>query len=921
MRRLLLPLLLVLLAAAQPAAAGSVCTAADVMACGASCWHCQGTTCTLASLLTVTPPIPGQACTFDFGTRDLVLVAGGFTAAANAFEIKAHGLTVGTGGTLEATGKQVTPGGVIRLTLGAGGFTVLAGANLIDLTGRADIANPVAGGGTFDVFSDGNVTLDGPGIAVDGTTFNSQGGIIDLNAGRKSGTTVVASGNITVRAVLSATGRANGFGGTVLLTANGDSGSGKVDVEQTIDVTGGLGGGTVCEVSSGDTILGTTAAGQPLLVADANGNAGFGGVIDVTAGGHVGGNNGATGVLSAQGSTASTAGIDGGSGGMVCIDGAAGLTLGGGINGGINATAGRSGCGGCIALATDTSGADLTVAVPMFAGAAGIDGFAGEIDVAASGSAILQGDMDASANNGCGTLCLMALADITLETPAQAIRADGLGGLILMCTGRDVVLGSPLVSAAATSTLTGNSGGSFCVLNNRNTMANGPVDVSAAGPNAGGMIDIEADRNFAIGSSAALGADGGRTGSGGSIFLLAGGPGFPGDLSLNGSAHATGSAPASALSQAAATLTGCTVHVGPTGLLDTLGDARASNTLKARTGLQTDAGALIATTGGSPTSRNFVTLPMGAPTPSAPAFSPPLAPGDVQFQPVCSPANPPPGCLLPCPVCGNGQVEYPETCDNGTANGACQPCDLNCRIHTCDDGNPCTVDGCDALLGCTHATIPGCTTTTTTSTTSTTTTAPPTTTTGSSTTTTSTTTIVQTTSTTGAPSTTTSVPSTTTTSTSSTAATSSTTSTTAPPECTAGTPGACDDHDLCTRDSCVAGRCVHTRLTGLDAVLCRLDDLTALMQAAPATALGGSLSRQRLETGVTRARAFTVAGQAARGRRRAVDVVKARRKLTAFIHAVRMGIHRKKVDADLGARLLSLAGAAMADLAPLRTGP
>ncbi len=52
MRRSLLPLLLVLLAAARPAAA--VCTAADVMACGSSCWTCSGSTCTLAKLLPVT---------------------------------------------------------------------------------------------------------------------------------------------------------------------------------------------------------------------------------------------------------------------------------------------------------------------------------------------------------------------------------------------------------------------------------------------------------------------------------------------------------------------------------------------------------------------------------------------------------------------------------------------------------------------------------------------------------------------------------------------------------------------------------------------------------------------------------------------------------------------------------------------------
>ena len=92
------------------------------------------------------------------------------------------------------------------------------------------------------------------------------------------------------------------------------------------------------------------------------------------------------------------------------------------------------------------------------------------------------------------------------------------------------------------------------------------------------------------------------------------------------------------------------------------------------------------------------------------------------------------------------------------------------------------------------------------------------------------------------------------------------------------------------------------------------------MQAAPATAVGGSRSQHMLETGVARARAFTVAGQAAQGRRRARQLGKAQRKLAAFIHAVQKGMRRKKIEPDLGARLLSLADAAMADLAPLRTG-
>src|SRR5204863_296758 len=172
MRRPLLSLLLVLLAAARPAAA--VCTAADVMACGSSCWTCSGSTCTLAKLL----PVTRAACTFDFGARTLVLAGGGFTAGQNAFEIKARGLTVGT-----------------------------SGAN----------------------------------------------------------------------------------------------------------------GGTITLKSSGDTILGTTPGGGPLLVADANGDGTDAGEIDVAAGGQVRGNNGVTGLLRARGGTAAFLGDPGGTGGTFCI--------------------------------------------------------------------------------------------------------------------------------------------------------------------------------------------------------------------------------------------------------------------------------------------------------------------------------------------------------------------------------------------------------------------------------------------------------------------------------------------------------------------------------------------------------------------------------------------------------------------------
>jgi cysteine-rich repeat protein len=58
-------------------------------------------------------------------------------------------------------------------------------------------------------------------------------------------------------------------------------------------------------------------------------------------------------------------------------------------------------------------------------------------------------------------------------------------------------------------------------------------------------------------------------------------------------------------------------------------------------------------------------------------------------------------CLPPCPTCGNGIVEFPETCDNGGGTPiSCDGCSVFCRLENCNDGNTCTSDSCDPVLGC-----------------------------------------------------------------------------------------------------------------------------------------------------------------------------------------------------------------------------
>jgi cysteine-rich repeat protein len=125
--------------------------------------------------------------------------------------------------------------------------------------------------------------------------------------------------------------------------------------------------------------------------------------------------------------------------------------------------------------------------------------------------------------------------------------------------------------------------------------------------------------------------------------------------------------------------------------------------------------------------------------------------GVVECDEECDDGNNDPcdGCSPTChfEVCGNGIVDCGEECDEGAQNGqpgsacladlcrpgeicqvggpaACIPCkdDTECNICAgmqcvdgvctstgadCDDGNPCTADGCSALTGCTHVLLNG----------------------------------------------------------------------------------------------------------------------------------------------------------------------------------------------------------------------
>ena len=63
-------------------------------------------------------------------------------------------------------------------------------------------------------------------------------------------------------------------------------------------------------------------------------------------------------------------------------------------------------------------------------------------------------------------------------------------------------------------------------------------------------------------------------------------------------------------------------------------------------------------------------------------------------------------CLMPCPTCGNGVVEYPETCDDG-GQMSCDGCSLFCQTETCDPSTYC-VGACDPKIGCPPTPVTPC---------------------------------------------------------------------------------------------------------------------------------------------------------------------------------------------------------------------
>jgi len=469
-------------------------------------------------------------------------------------------------------------------------------------------------------------------------------------AQRNPSWTINSGGPVDVQASGPTVGRisigTDWLGGTITITAAGSvTISGAV---QSNDTTTNANGGDVSITSNGGDIItnpgstlaaqgGTAFAGGGFVVLSAAGRVSVAQSVDVSGGQLDGGEVSATALQQ-----------------DVVLHGVAGNSSQYGFGASVFVTAGTS---------VQLLGAmALTGASPGGGGGGTVQVTAGFGDVTIGANILADG---AASNGVGGSLDFKAAGTVTVNSgvtiSAQGGGSAGTGGTITMEAGRNVS------SSSGTLNVSGQTGGA-------------------------GSIGIDARGGVTLGGTlAATGLV--KQANGGSISITAGDGGF-GPVSISGTVTASAGGCSAGVCGNGQTvkIQGCAVTVTATGqVLAQAGGIGGAITLTARE-LMTVSGPINATggTNGSVTLVHKVNQFTGAGT---------ITPAPTHTVLAACTATGQTNCLVPCPTCGNGIVEFPETCDNGNAL-SCDGCSQFCQVENCDDGNPCTTDQCDPQLGC-----------------------------------------------------------------------------------------------------------------------------------------------------------------------------------------------------------------------------
>jgi hypothetical protein len=571
-----------------------------------------------------------------------------------------------------------------------------------ELVGSA--AEPSCPVGTSNCVISGNYTVE------NGCTLDFGNRQVSI-----TGKLTVGSRTMTLRArrfILSPSGNLDGKatapsarGGFIRIetTGTGNAGLLQTTLNSIVDVTGTLSGGDIVLRSNGDISI----TGK--LFADGATTGSAGGTIDAVALGHFDATNDS--VLSARG------GLDSEGGGEIDISAAGHVILSSdlvvnGYDGGfIEVRAGTT---------VDMQGASASALVGSDAGSGGC------IEVLGEQGATIRGDVEASGvsgsfqTGGCGGLiCIDGDSGDVLVTASAQIVADGGppdggGGQIGLMTLRNTTVAGKLLARGPDDGET--CGGDICVDAGLDVTVAATAMLDASGGDAGGQLEAFGGRNVTL--LAPMFADGRRGGSlGGDAAVRAGVEGS-GTLLLNEQIDVT-SLPSCSIENGCGQggltdIEACTVNFGSKARVLVGGPDAGENNVTAREQMTLASGSRLDARGTSANPRdgaNRLLHPSRKPIIMAGAVVQPAA-TDLALSTCPMEGATTPRCLVPCPTCGNGVQEFPETCDPGLmpplscqANG----CSAFCQLENCDDGRTCTGDTCFAEFGCRHVVTPVCT--------------------------------------------------------------------------------------------------------------------------------------------------------------------------------------------------------------------
>jgi hypothetical protein len=640
-----------------------------------------------------TPRTIDDQSTIDVGARELRIMSGGaLDVGQGAMTLQAGTLTVQRGGFIRARGDTANKGGTI---------TIVAGSVAIAAPAPNSPAAPLdasgSPGGNIKIQAmAGNVEVDGPSalpaIAARSLSVSDDGGSVAIDASTAS-----------VAGVVSVLGGPGGSAGTISINTSGD-----LAISGTLDATGGDNGGSVVcldlAVSQGNLAVASSA----VLKSDATGDGGSGGAVNilVQGDGNTTGLATISGPISVKGALGAAGGGDGGDvtievTGNLVIDQTGSLHQDGAFDGGGGSLSIKSDSGalslqgtvsdtatgpnsvfgdGCIEANTDiTIGGAI-----LFTGGGTIDILSdlGSVSVAASGL------INASGDNGqislqSGSASPMPAAVLVDGT----LLADGLGSSNageIDLEGQDSVRvsGSGVLHASAVAG-GGGSGGTLAIQADAGLVSlDGPLAADGAGPGGtggnltvkatagsvnvtapldgrspgpGGMADIESTTGpINIFSNINVSSTGGA--GGGTITVL-----DADDLRISGTLTTNGNGAAGGM----ITVVGCNVTLcgqdasgcpsGSTGVLSSLGPSGANHvtgrTSTAILGTMRAGDSNVLTWSGA--SQQNTPLVLGQVTPAATVVAD--------------------STVVPCPVCGDGIVEPPETCDPPDPSKDCSP--------------------------------------------------------------------------------------------------------------------------------------------------------------------------------------------------------------------------------------------------------